>query len=130
LPIDDAPREQDSCYVFPRTALSYESALQRATPDVAHAPSDATTRASGAARALASATRLFELSRLVGAPPGQCLRRSQDRQLCRWRLSDQTPGHALIAAIIDENRGVVLSCMFPYADAPRDEDSCEIRLKQ
>ncbi len=130
VPIDDAPRGSDSCYVFPRVALSYDSALKRAAPDLARSPSDVATRASEAARALASATTLFEVSRLVGAPPDRCLRRSQDRQLCRWVLSDQTPSHALIAAIIDEGGKVVLGCSFPYAGLPRDEDSCAVRLKQ
>jgi hypothetical protein len=130
LPTDDGPRERDSCHVFPRVALPYEVALRRAAPDVAAGTGAGATRAGEAARALESAITLRELSLLVGSAPGECLRKSRTHQLCRWQSSNQTPGHALIAAVIDEDRRVVLACRLPYDDAPRDQDSCEVSLKR
>lgn len=130
LPTDDGPRERDSCHVFPRVALPFEVALRRAAPDVAAGSGVEATRAGEAARALERAITLLDLSLLVGSGPGECLRKSRTHQLCRWQSSNQTPGHALIAAVIDEDRRVVLACRIPYDNAPRDPHSCEVSLKR
>jgi hypothetical protein len=117
-----------SCDALPRVALPYDVALHYylGGPDVAAEPPGG-SRSTQAKRALEAATTMFELSRLVGEAPVECLRRTQTHQRCAWHLSNRTPGFQILSAVIDEDGQVVLQCMLPYDGSPRDPEGCTVR---
>jgi hypothetical protein len=110
-------RQLDSCGVYPRIALPYEQARS------------VSERKLEATQSLASALTLFELSQLVGSAPEECWKRSATHQRCTWLVSDQTPGHALIAAVIGEERRVRLLCFVSYDGEARSPGSCRVTLE-
>lgn len=76
-----------------------------------------------------SATTAFELSTLVGDAPDQCIESSSQTH-CVWKTDARTYGHGTLAASIgaDFRKKVRLSCSLPVSGAPRDQNSCIVRI--
>ena len=80
----------------------------------------------GSVAALAHARTLGALNRLIGQSPDGCNLHSDGHYTCMWRASRATYGHALLAATIDTDSKVHLTCQLPEDGSDRHRDSCNV----
>jgi hypothetical protein len=80
-----------------------------------------------AARQLAEARNVRELSHLVGDVPGDCLT-GRGVQTCHWRIAAGEVGHGIFAAIAGAEGSVELRCRLPIDGSERPAESCLVKV--
>lgn len=136
LPRDGTNREIGSCRGWGRKRIRFFDALERGrrildfteSASVENPPSQP-SQATTARTLLDHARSIRSLSFVVGEPPHACLRRSAERQLCRWHLGNRSVGYELVAATINTKAAVTLSCPFRYDGTPLDPGTCQVRKR-
>jgi hypothetical protein len=131
LPLDGSARAADSCTAHPRRSnrFSWEYPKKKGKGARIKPEEIARMREQNrkiADQAIANATTLVELSRLMGTTPDWCSPRAEEQQLCLWRTTNQTFGHGTLAMWIGESKRkkILFQCALPTNGTKRAPGSC------
>lgn len=118
VPIDGGPRTEGSC-----VGHALAAGKLPAVSATGGAPGE---HREAAAQRLAAARTVRELSELLGDAPDKCLT-GMGVQRCAWSLSEEMPGHELVAELATAPGALELSCLVPLDGSPRAADSCTVK---
>jgi len=137
LTLDGSARAADSCTAHPRR--SNRSSWRWRYPKkkgqgVRQSPDEIAKMREPyrqiANQAIANATTLVELSRLMGTMPNECKPTTGDRQACLWRTTNQTFGHGTLVMWIVASKGekIRFQCTLPINGTKRAPGSCSAHV--
>jgi hypothetical protein len=135
LPVDGAARSHAACSAHPRRSNRYSWRIERPHGSGASEAAREAARLrheyfETADRWIRDARTLPELSRLMGALPGECGPGPPATRVCLWRTDRRTLGHGTLAVWIgaDKSKKIRLECVLPADGSPRAPDSCHAEV--
>jgi hypothetical protein len=127
VPIDHRSQAAAECAAFARKAGAFPSlpGAEGLPPVSARPAPPARVDPAEAARRIAGARSLRDLSHLVGDVPNDCLT-GRGVQTCRWRIAEDAAGHGIFAAGAGAVGALELRCRLPIDGSGRPAESCRV----